>query len=810
MNRALLCFTLCGFFAACECGKVEVVCSTNAECSSGTVCIAGRCTGGAGGGGGGGSISMGCDPKATDNATRDTDCDGIPDSDEYNSIVSGNSGKTDPCNSDTDGDGIPDGVELSRTATPNASCGAKFVADADPTTHSDPTNADTDGDGVKDGVEDPNHNGKIDPGECSLNLKDTDCDGISDSDELAGTLGCKTDCQKIDTDDDGLPDGTEQGLQQPGADPANCKYTPIFFDTDPSTKTLSCTGDTDGDGIQDGAEDGNHNGKVDPGELDPKLGSDGMGPAQQACAVANLKPITFQGGGKPDVKVALVPGFSEVGRLADTSERGLIFYDAAAHIAGLVLSKPPDGTTGTTEEQAGRAKLQATGGVSGPITQTFTTWDGFDAVRGTYDNAGAVDLKTRINDLAKAYLGQTVTGLLSGTAGVTGPFKIQAEFVHRTNMRSVVVIAIVPAANYTGQSIFELDDTGGGSALAQFRDYSASTCEVFLADINAKVDFLWVVDDSGSMAAYQAAIGNAATAFSTKLATAGLDWRAGAITTGYSSMTCTPGTSPFCYRPFTSDAPTMTSWFSSAGGATNWFGTGGNPIESALASAQSYMPVLLPKTVDPLMNKVRTGAALHLIHLGDADDQATSAIATVIAFFNSYDGAGSKAVLHGIVCPQGQVCGETNTNPRRNLAVIAATGGVLGDINVAQTGSAQLAATIDAILAAAINGTGHQLLKPPISSTIKIAIETGGTKGACNTADVPRDRTNGFDFDSASRRIVFFGNCIPSAAGKKVAVSYQYWIDATPDPNGICPSDCGGCPANKTCDTNTCECVGIN
>ena len=330
-------------------------------------------------------------------------------------------------------------------------------------------------------------------------------------------------------------------------------------------------------------------------------------------------------------------------------------------------------------------------------------------------------------------------------------------------------------------------------------------------------------------------MGNAATVFSTKLATAGLDWRAGAVTTGYAAMSCTPGTNPACYRPFTPTSSTMLTWFNASGGTANWFGINGTGVEEALGSFQSYLPTLLPKTTNAGLNKVRDGAALHVIHLGDADDQSSPAIQTYINLFNNFDGAGSKAVLHGIVCPLNdpQGCNETQANPRRNLAVIAATGGILGDINTAKiSGSPQLAATIDAILASAIGGTGHQLLKPPISSTIKIAIETGGTKGACTTADVPRDRSNGYDFDSASRRVVFFGNCIPSAAGKKVAVSYRYWLDATPDPNGdpcggactggkvcdpstkscICPSMCGGmCLAGTICDLNTCTCgPGIN
>ena len=146
---------------------------------------------------------------------------------------------------------------------------------------------------------------------------------------------------------------------------------------------------------------------------------------------------------------------------------------------------------------------------------------------------------------------------------------------------------------------------------------------------------------------------------------------------------------------------------------------------------------------------------------------------------------------------------------------------------MAKNNPTQLGQYIDAILNAAIAGTGHQLQKPPISATIKIAMEPSSTKGTCNTSDVPRDRSNGFDFDSASRRVVFFGNCIPNAAGHKIAVSYRFWNDASPDPGGdpchntctapqacdpqsamcICPQNCGGvCTGNTTCNAVTCAC----
>ncbi len=832
------------WLAACSCGTPARPCTTTNDCPIDSVCVQGRCQaggtgggqgggitfgGGTGTGGGGGGIGpvTGCNPSAPDNLTRDTDCDGLSDAEEYGTDFGGGA-HTDPCLADSDGDGVLDGVEVGKTTSPSAAC-TSFAGDPEPRSKTNPTLSDTDGDGLKDGEEDANKDGRIDGTESDPSRKDSDCDGYSDFDEVrSSAAGCATSPVKKDTDGDGLQDGVEGGLQPPGAD-VGCNYVvAITFDAEAATKTNACSADTDGDGIMDGAEDSNLNGRVDTGELNPLNPADGQGPAQSACATANLRPINFHTSGLADTQVALVPEFAEVSKLTDSGEKGIIFYDNASKIAGLILSKAPAGGDGTAEENFGRGRIGSTGTVSGPITQTFTTWDGFaGSVRATYDLAGNTDVKTRINDIARAFLGAGVQGVLAGAGGAVGPYKVQAEYIRRTATRAVVLVAIIPTSSYTGQNLFRIDDVGNGTATAQFGDFAGTQCEVFAATVNAKVDFVWAVDDSCSMAGYQAAIGNAATAFSAKLATAGLDWRVGATTTGYYRQDCTPGTSPYCYRNFTTSTATMQTWFNSSGGSA-WFGTSGDASETGVQSARDYLAFLLPKTTNPATNKIRTDASVHVILLGDADDQAPTAIGTLNNFFNNYDGAGGKATVHGIVCPQGQSCGETQANPRRNLNTIAATGGVLGDINVAQNNSPQLAATIDAILSAAIGGTGKQLQRPPISATIKVAMETGRSRGSCNTADVPRDRANGWDIDPATRRIVFYGNCIPAAAGVQVAISYKYWNDASPDPNGdpcgatcvaplvcdpntkscVCPATppCGGCGAGLTCDMNTCSC----
>jgi hypothetical protein len=238
--------------SGCNCGTPPAV-DGDGGTDGGPVIVPGDGGGNGDGGGGGGDggedggTPLVVNPDDPQNAFKDTDCDGLSDAEEFATVYAGGL-KTDPAKADSDGDGIPDGVELGRTSSVDPLCAA-FVGDQDPTTTTLPTVADTDGDGLLDGAEDTNRNGRLDPGETNPNDPDSDGDGLSDGEEVNVT---GTDPLKKDTDNDGINDGVEVKIT--GTDPKNP--------------------DTDGDTCLDGHEDLNQNGVVDPGETNPKLGTD--------------------------------------------------------------------------------------------------------------------------------------------------------------------------------------------------------------------------------------------------------------------------------------------------------------------------------------------------------------------------------------------------------------------------------------------------------------------------------------------------------------------------------------------------------
>jgi hypothetical protein len=680
------------------------------------------------------------DPNDPNNATKDTDCDGLSDKLEFDTDR-GNGQKTNPGLADTDRDGLPDGLELG-IDQPVSGTSCTLPKDASAALKTDPVNPDTDGDGVKDGTEDANKNGKADDGETHPLLKDSDCDGLLDGPSASGTKGedqnangapeaGETDPRKRDTDGDGLTDGVESGVTT-NLDPGTC--TDFVPDADPSSTTDPTNNDSDGDGVSDGAEDTNQNGRVDTGELDPKTG-DSTGPVGQVCTTANLRPVSFQSEDGADIKLALPPSFTEVTQIKVGAEvRGLVGYDSTAKVGFLIYRRaaPTGATEPLGDEEGIRPAINSKGTLSNRTAQRFRTWDGFEAVQAFYDqaNAGDIDLKRRTDELVDALVPGSTGRLGPSAGGVTGPFRLQTLFVHRSNQSVVVLVAVTSLAGVTGDNrntpaAFSAKDLSDGSALAQFGEPTAVQCERFQLS-SSKVDFLFVVDDSGSMATSQNALSNAAQAAVDALNASSLDWRMAMVTSSY-HIAGEPNTGKL--RSFTRNVNKVRAWLkqdsvcqsnsvcslvpttpesaacpgqgSTTEGANGgcWVGIGGTGNEGVLGAARSTINFLTPGTAAGAAEsptRARADATLVVVILGDADDQTTGAssaaencgtggskdtagsscepVSNFISFFGNATSTatpsnktGQLITVHGIVCPSGGACGCGATSGTCNL-----------------------------------------------------------------------------------------------------------------------------------------------
>ncbi|MCK6549032.1 hypothetical protein L6R52_24515 [Myxococcota bacterium] len=803
------------------------------------------------------------DPMRPDNDRRDTDCDGLSDRDELATIWASGV-KTDASSPDSDGDGLTDGLEAGRTSSVDPGCAGRFTGDAEPSSHTDPTRADTDGDGLDDGAEDVNRDGRVDPmQETDPELADTDGDGFCDGPttipglctggdptpiptEPDGDADCDglsnraeralgTDPHSSDTDEDGLTDGIEAGVMMP-FDPVACPATEL--DLDPTTTTDPVLPDSDADGIPDGAEDTNQDGVLDPGELDPRDPTDGITDPTvgAACALQSLVPVDRARDYPPDLQIVTatraMDAFTETSELRDSARAGRVVGRTAHHpghaIAYLALTTTPTAADVVGHELAVRGVLASVAPLTVPITRTFTTWDGYPAVHAEYHLAGDVGVKTRLDAIARALL-PTISGTLPATGEVIaqGGFRVEAELVMRSARSVVTMIALIPAQQDTGAAALTIGDLAGGSALGQFGDSLGVQCDRFVTQPYAKLDILWAVDNSVSMSDEQGAVGASASALDARLSNAPIDWRVAVVSSGFwrpgtgtgcTNATCGDTLREQC-RPFTTDLGRFSRWFTNT--STIWIGAGGpcnQPREEIIRGAQLMLTTpppgatasFMPPLAAPDAMHLRDGTNLVLILMGDADDQfytdaqAAMGITEYEAFFRALPVA--SVTMGGILCPDGEACGETQRTPRVALGLVNRFGGVIGSLRDLPS----IAPTVEAIIDAAVGGTSPYVLsKSAIASTIKVAMEPGSTVGPCRWDDVPRDRTNGFDYDAQSRTIAFFGDCRPSATqtGRPFSISYRYWNDETPSPDQTACTTCGDCPGVARCDLETCLCT---
>ena len=842
----------------------------------------------------------------TDPHSVDTDGDGLTDGQEINGLNSAGQshgfGPTNPLAKDTDGDGLFDGDELSAYGTdPNDqdSDGDGLTDGQEIRLGTNPTRTDTDGDSCEDSYEiqysvqfglDP-----LDSSDCPPAQTDQDCDGLTDAEERQ--IGTNPNLR--DTDGDGLWDGYELGSTY-NPDPFNCPqqayqnnvYNPTGNTSDPTQRDSDGDGiadgdekthgtdphnpDTDGDGLSDGQEiqlgtnpskpDSDGDGIPDGAEViggnDPTDASDGRtGVVKEACA----NPRDFDNMKVKDADISLVfpKTFTRTSTLkVSGKERGLMVYDATNKVVGFALELTTSQSSIAAQETAGRALVGNTGALSSAMAQSFQSWDGYPAAIGYYEQSDAsTDLVTRASEIVKQFLGSSASGVLTNSAGVKGPFKLQIQYLHRKDSsktyRTIVVGALARiAASET--ALLEVSDLAGGTALAQYGDTHPLACEKVTSSGNAMVDFIWVVDYSFSMEQWQQAVAAAADAMASQLNSSPVDWRVAVIyhdtdrPQDLSQSTAGRKNNPHGFTTSISDFKTWVTVTANGYNPERMFA----PVKQMLEHESTKW---LPASTSTTANKLRQGAKVVIVWLSDAQEQSVwgdrvcdrvdgctsssnskdcisgvtcpysapnnparmATTAEWISYFSALPGGMGKAFVAGIVPPVGVKLNAEEKVTSEYRDVISALGGIEMDIQ----NTASFTQGISQIITSAVgSATTNKLKKPPIAASLKVAVSA--TMGSsCNKSDVPRSRTNGFDFDGTAQSLVFYGDCRPTN-GAEIAVSYRYWEDNTGanptyrDPiscepplvanalgNDCICADCGGCDAGLSCNRSSCECI---
>ncbi len=674
---------------------------------------------------------------------------------------------------------------------------------------------------------DSDSDGLTDDVECSLgtdpNNGDSDGDGVLDGQEVAAGANPNS----SDSDNDGVPDSVEFAY------PKACIAADNFSQRRPAPVCTSdtdclagetCKGldpaksDSDGDGVPDGQEDLNFDGTIDgvSGETDPRLfDTDGDGGSDKdtgskICRPDGLGMVTIDQVSGASHQLGYDPIFGVDKKVTAPNNAGAIIVDdSLASVAGLSVSKltatadvRADATAAEAVITTELPKIAGTAVIPVLVGRALTTHENFPAVTSTYRvTTGAGVNASRLRDqLVNGFIGMPAPG--GASVGASAEFYLDITTVRRTGAVDIIV-AVSPRTLYDDASkptAIRVNDLTNSTGVATPNKTLDFRCQGFKADRNPFADFLWTVDTSGSMGPYQTALGNTANAFVNRLKSAGVDMRVGVVTAGESPINFTTpgfkfinGTSAtpaldLC-RQVTSnglgkcplDATETLSPYPMSGGTEE-------PIAAGVVLHEQFkknaaMGITLPEQV------FRSGATKVVFAVTDepgSNDfsryfQTAKDADTMMAYGSVYNTQTLANIANYYKRNNVLLFGYVPVNTTRNCSttlnvadlprcVIETSGGAAIPISTTFNQAdidAGMNRIVDAVAGAA---SQYKLLRSPITSTIKVNVR--------NT-DVPRSRLDGFDYDPASKAIVFYGSNYRPQIGDQVYISYRVWAGST-------------------------------
>lgn len=711
-------------------------------------------------------------------------------------------------------------------------CAPAIDSDGDGLTNScecrlgtDPGNSDTDGDTLPDGFEDANKDCMFGTNETQATSADTDSDGLSDGVERRNNLNPLA----SDTDGDGIPDGVEFN---------SC--------LNPKNK------DTDGDGIPDGEEDINKDGKIgictpnprqyEPvcaqGEYDPcKADTDGDGTPDSeevnflGCRqefLNNLPTPTLIKNTAANYQLALN---NEV-KTATTSGIGNgqadVFNHEQASYAGFIASLPKVGGATSTEAlrdalltRINSAYPGAAFDNSGRRTFTHDNHPGLVGVKINLGRQGKPnDERDRVlNTIAQSTATHNAGGTFSQSVG---NLSLLFSLIDRGGPNYIITGVVVSDALHqqrTSRTGYLVDDAISAASVATANKMLETACVSYRVDDKAKVDFIWIIDGSGSMSDENAKVRNYATDFTNILTASNLDWRLGVVSSNCSNVgqdmelpanikqiygsRCDIPNLPIpvpipmgrykngmlCDKNgafFTNDPQKFKD-------CVDEIARQSATTEHTATIAPAAVARALPR-VDNDPKKLRRNAATVIISVTDEfddliedemgwpdagsgnnppNDPSTQGVdynkldGVIQPFVDYLLGPDARATLFGLFWVPMQMCNSASEAAVGIQRIVDRTGGASGNIC-----SGMLSRTLQQIAEASAGlASGLRVQGSPVAPTITVRIGDVSTQ----MIELPmRSRAQGWDYDAVTNAVVFNGNN-PPQTNDRVVITYQRW-----------------------------------
>lgn len=307
----------------------------------------------------------------------------------------------------------------------------------------------------------------------------------------------------------------------------------------------------------------------------------------------------------------------------------------------------------------------------------------------------------------------------------------------------------------TASTLLALNACGPKAANFAILPASQTTFQGSVA--NNKVDILWVIDNSGSMAPKQANLAAGFRDFIDVFDTKGFDYRMAVVTT---DLLADDGDFQGAVKVLTNSTPNLEAEFQ-----TN-VERGFHGAANAQGLDASLLALSQAKLTTTNSGFLRDEAHLAIIYLSDADDNDSAATTDDVVNFlealkpDKFDVLArtykNNYTISAVVAPSFPDAGCTalygaGTYERgtKFIQLANATNGSVASI--CEASFAAGLTTLSQRIAEAI--TEIPLAREPEVSTIHIQF---------NGVTVPQDATNGWTYESAGQKIVFHGNAIPT------------------------------------------------
>lgn len=338
----------------------------------------------------------------------------------------------------------------------------------------------------------------------------------------------------------------------------------------------------------------------------------------------------------------------------------------------------------------------------------------------------------------------------SSSALKSNTFRVIAAAAY-VNGKNYFIVAAVPLdvySNFSGKAALFVDSSNFAQQGATVKTDS-DTFAVSGATAT-KADFLFVVDDSGSMANEQTAVQQAAEDFKNAIGNAGItDYKIAIITTGYGINTPTGSANTVLYTAGVIEN-NMTEF-------ENYIvrGTSGSGLETGIYNAEyslSSNGYLSSNFAFPDAN-----TSLSVIILSDESSQYTYRSGGVKFNVSNNLFIDNGYIVHSIVS-------QGYSGQYEDLS--AATGGVSANIEADSDGALDYSTIMQTIAAKAGGASSTYTLKHENVFVSKITVQVSGTEVLPGTTD-------GWTFNQSNNTISFYGAAIPEA-GDTILVSYSY------------------------------------